>query len=79
MTPNNYDSLSVDIDLRLRWLWDTVLEILDANDGLTLEQVGAFIRAAYGQGWSDALNDPHGKLAADNGFRVPPKIDKSEE
>jgi hypothetical protein len=66
--PSRIDLLELDIDLRLADLWREALEIDDWN----LEVVAAFMRAAYGKGYCDALTEEApGSLCADHGYRVP--------
>jgi hypothetical protein len=66
--PSRIELLELDIDTRLCDLWREALEIQDWN----LEVVAAFMRAAYGKGYCDALTeDDHGRLCADHGYRVP--------
>ena len=66
--PSRIDLLELDIDLRLADLWREASEIGDWN----LEVVAAFIRAAYGKGYCDALTeDAPGSLCQDHGYRVP--------
>ena len=66
--PTRIDLLELDIDVRLADLWREALDIGEWN----LEVVGAFIRAAYGKGYCDALieEDP-GSLCVEHGYRVP--------
>jgi hypothetical protein len=66
--PTRVDLLELDIDLRLSDLWREAMTI----DEWSLEVVSAFMRAAYGKGYCDALTeeDP-GSLCADHGYRVP--------
>jgi hypothetical protein len=66
--PTRIDLLELDIDLRLADLWREAAEIGDWN----LEVVAAFMRAAYGKGYCDALTeDAPGSLCVDHGYRVP--------
>jgi hypothetical protein len=66
--PSRIELLELDIDTRLCDLWREALEIEDWN----LEVVAAFMRAAYGKGYCDALTeDDPGRLCADHGYRVP--------
>ena len=66
--PSRIDLLELDIDLRLADLWREATEIDDWN----IEVVAAFMRAAYGKGYCDALTeDAPGSLCADHGYRVP--------
>jgi hypothetical protein len=66
--PSRIELLELDIDTRLSDLWKEALEIEDWN----LEVVAAFMRAAYGKGYCDALTEDHpGRLCADHGYRVP--------
>ncbi|MBA2358954.1 MAG: hypothetical protein H0V84_11060 [Actinobacteria bacterium] len=68
--PSRIDLLELDIDLRLADLWREACEIDEWN----LEVVAAFIRAAYGKGYCDALTeDSPGSLCAEHGYRVPPR------
>jgi hypothetical protein len=66
--PSRIDLLELDIDLRLADLWREAAGISDWS----LEVVAAFMRAAYGKGYCDALTeDSPGALCADHGYRVP--------
>jgi hypothetical protein len=66
--PSRIDLLELDIDLRLADLWREANEIGEWN----FEVVGAFMRAAYGKGYCDALTeDSRGALCAEHGYRVP--------
>ena len=56
------------IDLRLADLWAEACSVSDWN----LEVVAAFLRAAYGKGYCDALTeDAPGSLCRDHGYRIP--------
>jgi hypothetical protein len=67
-TPSRIDLLELDIDLRLADLWREAAEISDLN----IEVFAAFIRAAYGKGYCDALTeDAPGSLCRDHGYRIP--------
>jgi len=69
-TPSRIDLLELDIDLRLADLWREASEIDEWN----LEVMAAFIRAAYGKGYCDALTeDSPGSLCLEHGYRVPPR------
>ena len=66
--PTRIDLLELDIVVRLADLWREALEIGEWN----LEVVGAFIRAAYGKGYCDALiEEAPGSLCVEHGYRVP--------
>ncbi len=66
--PSRIDLLELDIDLRLTDLWREAAEI----DEWSLEVVSAFMRAAYGKGYCDALTEDNpGSLCEDHGYRVP--------
>ena len=66
--PTRIDLLELDIDLRLSDLWREAVDVSDWN----LEVVAAFIRAAYGKGYCDALTeDAPGSLCVEHGYRVP--------
>jgi len=66
--PSRIDLLELDIDLRLTDLWREAAGI----EEWSLEVVSAFMRAAYGKGYCDALTEElPGALCADHGYRVP--------
>jgi hypothetical protein len=66
--PSRIDLLELDIDLRLADLWREAAEISEWN----IEVVAAFMRAAYGKGYCDALTeDAPGSLCHDHGYRIP--------
>jgi len=68
--PTRIDLLELDIDVRLADLWREAGEIGEWS----LEVVAAFIRAAYGKGYCDALTEESpGSLCEDHGYRVPPR------
>jgi hypothetical protein len=70
--PSRVDLLELDIDLRLADLWRELSEIQDWN----MEIAAAFMRAAYGKGYCDALTeDDAGSLCLDHGYRLPAKRD----
>ena len=51
--PSRIDLLELDIDVRLADLWREANDISEWS----LEVVGAFMRAAYGKGYCDALTE----------------------
>ena len=66
--PSRIDLLELDIDLRLADLWREAAGISEWS----LDVVAAFMRAAYGKGYCDALTEDNpGSLCADHGYRVP--------
>jgi hypothetical protein len=66
--PSRIELLELDIDLRLTDLWREAGEITEWN----LEVVAAFMRAAYGKGYCDALTeDSPGSLCLEHGYRIP--------
>ena len=68
--PTRIDLLELDIDLRLADLWREAADVQDWN----LDVVAAFMRAAYGKGYCDALTEEApGSLCEDHGYRVPPR------
>jgi len=70
--PSRIDLLELDIDLRLSDLWREAATIDEWN----LEVVAAFMRAAYGKGYCDALTEESpGMLCAEHGYRVPGRRD----
>ena len=73
--PTRIDLLELDIDLRLTDLWREAAEIEEWN----LEVVSAFMCAAYGKGYCDALTeDAPGSLCRDHGYRVPERMQVPE-
>jgi hypothetical protein len=74
--PSRIDLLELDIDLRVADLWREANDISDWN----LEVVGAFIRAAYGKGYCDALTEEApGALCVEHGYRVPERRNRVPE
>jgi hypothetical protein len=68
--PTRIDLLELDIDLRLADLWREAADVQDWN----LDVVAAFMRAAYGKGYCDALTEESpGSLCEDHGYRIPPR------
>jgi hypothetical protein len=66
--PTRTDLLQLDIDLRLSSLWADALDIEEWD----LESVGAFLRAAYGKGYWDALAEAErGELCKTHGYATP--------
>lgn len=68
--PNRIDMLELDIDTRLPALWAEAFQIQEWN----LEVAAAFMRAAYGKGYCDALTElpeDRGTLTRDHGYGVP--------
>jgi hypothetical protein len=66
--PSRIDLLELDIDLRLADLWREAMDVSDWS----IEIVAAFIRAAYGKGYCDALTEESpGSLCAEHGYRMP--------
>ena len=66
--PTRIELLELDIDLRLADLWSEACGVAEWN----LEVVAAFLRAAYGKGYCDALTeDAPGSLCRDHGYRIP--------
>ena len=69
-SPTRVDLLELDIDLRLADLWREAGEVTEWN----IEVVAAFMRAAYGKGYCDALTEESpGSLCVEHGYRVPPR------
>ena len=66
--PSRIDLLELDIDLRLTDLWREAADVGEWN----LEIVAAFMRAAYGKGYSDAqTEDTPGSHCEEHGYRIP--------
>ena len=63
------ERLALDVDTRLLNLWNLAATWPKEWD---LEGVGEFVRAAYVNGYYDALTEPvKGKLLRENGYRMP--------
>jgi hypothetical protein len=64
------DTLAMAIDLRLADLWAEIFDL--GNQPIDYELLGWLLRAAYGQGYTDALRETQrGQLCLDLGYRVP--------
>jgi hypothetical protein len=75
-TPSRIDLLELDIDLRLADLWREACDVGEWS----MEVVAAFMRAAYGKGYCDALTeDAPGSLCHDHGYRVPPRRERAPD
>jgi hypothetical protein len=61
--------VELDIDLRLRYLWDELAEANEKGKIGDLRLVASFCRWAYGQGYQDGQKEPYHKLEEDNGFK----------
>jgi hypothetical protein len=66
--PSRIELLELDIDLRLTDLWREAADISEWN----LEVAAAFMRAAFGKGYCDALTESSpGSLCLEHGYRIP--------
>ena len=66
--PSRIDLLELDLDLRLADLWREAADVSEWN----LDVMAAFMRAAYGKGYCDALTEEApGSLCHDHGYRIP--------
>jgi hypothetical protein len=64
------DTLATAIDLRMADLWAEVFEVEPGK--IDAELLGWFLRAAYGQGYTDALREARrGELCLELGYVVP--------
>jgi hypothetical protein len=69
--PSRIELLELDIDLRLTDLWREAVDVSEWS----LEVVAAFIRAAYGKGYCDALTEESpGSLCVEHGYRMPERV-----
>jgi hypothetical protein len=69
--PTRIDLLELDIDLRLSDLWREAVDVSEWS----LDVVAAFIRAAYGKGYCDALTEEEpGTLCVEHGYRLPERV-----
>jgi hypothetical protein len=70
MITDRKENLAMAIDLRLTDLWGELFEL--EPEKLDTELLGWFLRAAYGQGYTDALRETQlGQLCLDLGYSVP--------
>jgi hypothetical protein len=70
MANERKDTLAMAIDVRLAELWAELFELRPEH--LDMELLGWFLRAAYGQGYTDALRETQrGQLCLDLGYAVP--------
>ena len=70
MAVERKDVLATAIDVRLAELWAELFEL--HPDQIDTELLGWFLRAAYGQGYTDALRESRrGQLCLDLGYAVP--------
>lgn len=70
MANERKDTLAMAIDVRLTELWAELFELRPEH--LDMELLGWFLRAAYGQGYTDALRETQrGQLCLDLGYAVP--------
>ena len=75
-TPTRIDLLELDIDVRLTDLWREAIDVDEWN----LEVVAAFIRAAYGKGYCDALTEESpGALCVEHGYRMRPRSSSASD
>ena len=66
--PTRIELLELDIDTRMPDLWRQAAEIEHRDLGTA----AIFIRAAYGKGYCDALEEPiRGQLTEGHGYRTP--------
>jgi len=70
MANERKDTLAMAIDVRLAELWAELFELRPEH--LDMELLGWFLRAAYGQGYTDALRETQrGQLCLYLGYAVP--------
>jgi len=63
-----WERLTIDIDCRIAGLWAEA----DRVETWDIETVAAFMRAAYGMGYTQALGeDVRGRLFREHGYRLP--------
>lgn len=71
--PDNVDLLQADIDIRMKGLWAELWE--DDREDWSIGHMGAFMRAAYGLGYCDALKEEalgeRGTLCKTHGYHIP--------
>ncbi len=73
-SPSKTERLELDIDLRLTDLWREIEDVA-FDEHWSQKQphcFAAFMRAAYGKGYSDAFTEEReGSLCHDHGYRIP--------
>ena len=70
MSEDRKDTLALMIDLRLADLWAELFDV--EPQSIDTELLGWFLRAAYGQGYTDALREStRGQLCLDLGYQIP--------
>jgi hypothetical protein len=60
--------VELDIDLRLRYLWEELAEADQKGKIGDLTLVAAFCRWAYGQGYQDGQKEEYQKLEKETGY-----------
>ena len=55
MIEDRQTRLIIDIETRLRWLYGIIIDEGDMDD--LMEKVVAYVNAAYGQGYTDAVGE----------------------
>lgn len=74
---NRAEKLNDDIDWRLS---DLMLQAFN-EDNWDMESIIKYLRAAYGKGYIDAIQEPsnlRGKLCSDHGYSIPEPKDITE-
>ena len=69
LAPASRDQLASVLDGRLAEVWAELFQV--PPEKWDHELIGWFLRAAYGQGYCDALREPGGTLCGELGYRRP--------
>ncbi len=69
LAPASRDQLASVLDGRLAEVWAELFQV--PPEKWDHELIGWFLRAAYGQGYCDALREPGGALCGELGYRRP--------
>ena len=68
MSVDRVELLELDVDTRLASLW----ALIDSDEEWSLPLAAAYMRAAYGMGYTDALGeDVRGRLCREHNYDVP--------
>ena len=69
LAPASRDQLASVLDGRLAEVWAELFQV--PPEKWDHELIGWFLRAAFGQGYRDALREPRGTLCGELGYRRP--------
>lgn len=73
---DKYALMELDIDERITYIWAEIDKAAKEGRLNDITFIASLVRTAYGQGYTDALSEPRGRLHRDNGFIPPPPLDQ---